>query len=41
VDTVYPLGDLSDYEKEGLAALVPELTASIEKGVKFVKEAAP
>jgi len=40
VDTIYPLGDLSDYEKEGLQGMIPELTASIEKGVKFAKESA-
>lgn len=38
VETVYGLGTLSDYEKEGLAAMMPELRASIEKGVNFARE---
>jgi hypothetical protein len=29
---------MSDYEKEIMTAMKPELIASIEKGVKFVKE---
>lgn len=29
---------MSDYEKEIMNAMKPELLASIEKGVKFVKE---
>ena len=37
VSEIYGLGDLSDYEQEGLKAMMPELTASIEKGVNFVK----
>ncbi|GIL84669.1 hypothetical protein Vretimale_14527 [Volvox reticuliferus] len=37
VDKVFDLGTLSDYEKEGLKAMMPELLASIEKGVQFVK----
>jgi malate dehydrogenase len=37
VDTIYPIGDLTDFEKEGLAAMMPELLASIEKGVSFAK----
>jgi len=28
-------GELSDYEKEGLEKLLPELNSSIEKGIKF------
>ncbi|GLI59145.1 hypothetical protein VaNZ11_000972 [Volvox africanus] len=37
VDKVFDLGTLSDYEKEGLKAMMPELLASIEKGVQFIK----
>ncbi len=35
---MYGLGELNDYEQEGLKAMMPELIASIEKGMKFVKE---
>ncbi|KAJ4896734.1 Malate dehydrogenase 1 [Raphanus sativus] len=38
VEEVLDLGPLSDFEKEGLEALKPELKSSIEKGVKFVKQ---
>jgi malate dehydrogenase len=38
VEKVYGLGELNDYEQEGLKAMMPELIASIEKGMKFVKE---
>ncbi|CAD5174139.1 malate dehydrogenase, mitochondrial-like [Musa acuminata AAA Group] len=39
VDQVLGLGpSLSDYEKEGLENLKPELKASIEKGIKFAKD---
>lgn len=38
VEQVYGLGELNDYEKAGLKAMMPELRASIEKGVAFVKE---
>eukprot|EP00877_Chromochloris_zofingiensis_P012378 jgi/Chrzof1/7394/Cz02g21340.t1_MDH2[v5.2] len=38
VETVHPIGSLSDYEKEALEALKPELAASIEKGIKFVRD---
>lgn len=37
VDKVWDLGILNDYEKEGLKAMMPELLASIEKGIEFVK----
>lgn len=40
VDKVHELGTLSDYEKEVLKAMMPELMASIDKGVEFVKNAA-
>ncbi|KAL0282622.1 UNVERIFIED_CONTAM: Malate dehydrogenase, mitochondrial [Sesamum angustifolium] len=36
VEEVLGLGHLSDYEKQGLEALKPELKSSIEKGVAFV-----
>ncbi|MCD7464529.1 hypothetical protein HAX54_052939 [Datura stramonium] len=35
VEEVLGLGALSDYEKQGLEALKPELKSSIEKGIKF------
>ncbi|KAJ4980770.1 hypothetical protein NE237_031607 [Protea cynaroides] len=38
VEEVYGLGLLSDYEKQGLEKLKPELLSSIEKGIKFAKE---
>ena len=37
VSEIYPLGDLTDYEQAALDAMMPELHASIEKGVNFVK----
>ncbi|XP_010279077.1 PREDICTED: malate dehydrogenase, mitochondrial-like [Nelumbo nucifera] len=38
VEEVLGLGPLSDYEKQGLESLKPELKASIEKGIKFASE---
>ncbi|XP_057952427.1 malate dehydrogenase, mitochondrial [Malania oleifera] len=38
VEEVLGLGSLSDYEKEGLESLKPELKASIEKGIKFANQ---
>ncbi|OAY54808.1 malate dehydrogenase, mitochondrial [Manihot esculenta] len=38
VEEVLGLGALSDYEKEGLEKLKPELLASIEKGIKFANQ---
>ncbi|RRT42183.1 hypothetical protein B296_00021895 [Ensete ventricosum] len=38
VEEVLGLGPLSDYEKEGLENLKPELKASIEKGIRFAKD---
>ncbi|KAJ8561018.1 hypothetical protein K7X08_027208 [Anisodus acutangulus] len=35
VEEVLGLGPLSDYEKQGLEALKPELKSSIEKGIKY------
>jgi len=37
VEKAHPLPNLSDYEKKLYAAAVPELKASIEKGIDFVK----
>lgn len=37
-DEVLGLGSLSEYEKESLENLKPELKSSIEKGIKFAKE---
>lgn len=38
VEEVLDLGPLSDFEKEGLEKLKPELKSSIEKGIKFAQE---
>lgn len=38
VEEVLGLGNLSDFEKEGLESLKPELKASIEKGIKFANQ---
>ncbi|XAR66552.1 Malate dehydrogenase [Bertholletia excelsa] len=38
VDEVIGLGSLSDYEKQGLKSLMPELKKSIEKGIKFASQ---
>jgi malate dehydrogenase len=38
VEAIYGLGELNDYEKAGLKAMVPELKASIDKGVQFAHE---
>ena len=38
VEEIYGLGEMNDYEKENLRAMMQELRASIEKGVKFVQE---
>lgn len=37
-EEVLGLGPLSDYEKHGLESLIPELKASIEKGIKFANQ---
>jgi len=37
VDTIHPVGSLSAYEEEALNAMKPELLASIQKGIDFVK----
>ena len=38
VEHIYDLGDLNDYEKEGLAAVIVELKGSIQKGVDFANK---
>lgn len=38
VEEVLDLGPLSDFEKEGLEQLKPELKSSIEKGIKFANQ---
>lgn len=38
VEEVLGLGPLSDYEKQGLEALIPELKSSIDKGIKFANQ---
>nr|AIY53988.1 malate dehydrogenase [Stylosanthes guianensis] len=38
VEEVLGLGSLSDFEKEGLEKLKPELLSSIEKGIKFASQ---
>nr|P46487.1 RecName: Full=Malate dehydrogenase, mitochondrial; Flags: Precursor [Eucalyptus gunnii]CAA55383.1 mitochondrial malate dehydrogenase [Eucalyptus gunnii] len=38
VEEVLELGPMSDYEKQGLEILIPELKASIEKGIKFANQ---
>lgn len=38
VEEVLGLGPLSDYEKQGLESLKPELKASIEKGIQFANQ---
>ncbi|KAF8494950.1 lactate/malate dehydrogenase [Russula emetica] len=37
VEKILPLGNLSDYEKQLIAAAVPELATNIEKGATFQK----
>ncbi len=39
VEKIHDLGALSDYEKEGLKAMMGELNESIQKGIDFVKNA--
>lgn len=38
MEEVLGLGPLSEYEKQGLEALMPELKSSIEKGIKFASQ---
>jgi malate dehydrogenase len=37
-EEVLPVGDITDYEKGWLEKLIPELKASIDKGVAFANE---
>ena len=37
VEEVLPIGNLSDYEKESLQKLIPDLITQAKKGVEFVK----
>lgn len=39
VKKIHDIGALSAFEKEALDKMVPELEASIQKGVKFVRGA--
>eukprot|EP00879_Flechtneria_rotunda_P001436 GHRR01001589.1.p1 GENE.GHRR01001589.1~~GHRR01001589.1.p1 ORF type:complete len:342 (+),score=120.58 GHRR01001589.1:149-1174(+) len=38
VETIQPVGRISSYEEEVMSQMKPELLASIEKGVKFIKD---
>lgn len=38
VEKVFDLGEISDFEKAGLAALLPDLIASIEVGLDYAKK---
>lgn len=38
---IHPLGALSEFEKANFDKMLPELKASIEKGVKFAKAWTP
>jgi malate dehydrogenase len=38
LEEVYDLGELSPYEEAGLKAMIPELQASIQKGIDFVAQ---
>jgi malate dehydrogenase len=38
VAQIYPLGNLSEFEKSGLARLAPQLRAEIAKGVEFANK---
>lgn len=38
VEEVLGLGPLSDFEKQGLESLIPELKSSIEKGIAFANK---
>ncbi|GBG73120.1 hypothetical protein CBR_g12837 [Chara braunii] len=38
IEEYLPLGPMNEYERMGLAKAIPELRASIEKGVHFVKK---
>lgn len=38
MEKVFGLENLSDYEKEGLKSMMPELHKSINAGIDFVKQ---
>ncbi|CAJ0634037.1 1933_t:CDS:2 [Entrophospora sp. SA101] len=38
ISKIYPIGDISEYEKTLLNAAIPELRANINKGVSFIQE---
>lgn len=38
VKTIHPLGEITEFEKKGLAEAIPELQKSIEKGIAFVRD---
>ena len=38
VEEVLPFGVLSDFEKKGLEAMLPDLIAQAKKGVEFVNK---
>jgi len=38
VEEIFGLGPLSDFEKQNLEAMKPELKASIEKGINFANK---
>jgi malate dehydrogenase len=37
IEEIHPFGELSDFEKEGLAKAVPDLIKQAQKGIDFVK----
>ena len=37
-EEVYPVGPMSDYEKEWYTKLLGELKASIDKGIEFANQ---
>jgi malate dehydrogenase len=38
VEDIFAVGEVTQYEQEGIDTLIPELNKSIEKGVQFAKE---
>merc|ERR1711933_505005 len=38
VETVHPLGDLSDHEKKRMAEMIPTLKEEIDAGLEYAKE---
>lgn len=38
ISEIFGVGELSSYEQDGLKAMIPELTSSIEKGIAFAKD---